>query len=187
MVKESRVRRKRDEKIVVLGNRGNFICQFCKKGFSKEKTVISHLCEPKRRFQQKDTAHARYGFTAFLAIQKYFPGSQQKTTEEEFRSSEFYLACLKWGRFVIDVGCWDINSYLKWLQKMNVPIDDWSKKEIYDSYTQHLIIIEDPWDSFERNFCTMVQWGEEFHLPFEYYFINAIPERIIEDILIPPC
>jgi hypothetical protein len=165
---------------VVLGQDGKFTCKFCKRSFSQEKTLIVHLCEQRRRFDQKDTVHGRYGRQAYMAIRSFH--GNDNFTEEEFRHSEFYLACMRWGRFIIDVHCFNPTSYLKWLIDSKVSIDRWNLDAIYNCWLQDMVFIEDEWDALDRSIKTMIVWAEENKQPYENYFRLAGGARILFDI-----
>ncbi len=167
---------------VKLGNRGKFPCRFCSRVFSTEKIVLRHMCEQRRRFNQKDTVYSRYGFHAYLEMQQVFHGKDHGKTEEDFRKSDYYLACLRWGRFVINVSCWNPNSYLSWLLRLSVSIDKWNNDEIYDCYLQHYMLIEDPWDATNRSIENMVKWSDETNETFGNYFRKAGGGRILTDV-----
>lgn len=167
---------------VVLGNRGKFPCQHCGRVFSTEKIVLTHLCEQRRRFQQKDVPFARLGFEAFNEINMLMFGKDGLKSEEEFRKSEFYLACLRWGHFVIDINCVNIREYLRWLLKMSIPIDMWDKDKIYDSWLQNWVLIEDPWEAFERSVKKITEWGDSESKEYKNYFRQAGTARILTDI-----
>ncbi len=163
--------------------RGEHPCQFCNKVFSTEKIMLRHLCEQRRRYQQKDTLHARYGFHAFNEITKNIYGnSVPPKTEEEFRRSSYYLACLRWGRFLIDVHCWNPQGYLTWLLKLNVPIDKWNLDAVYDCWIQYWVFVEDPWDSSNRSIETMVNWASEVNADYWDYFRSSGGARVYDDV-----
>jgi hypothetical protein len=166
----------------VLGKRGAFPCNYCGKIFSTEKIVINHMCEQRRRFQQKDTAFARFGCEAFITIYQTISGKDAKKTEEDFRKSTLYLACMRWGHFVVDIKCFQPKQYLHWLLKRNIPIDNWDNDQIYDCWLQDYVFIEPAWDAFERSIKNMIAWGEETSQPYENYFKTAGTARIITDI-----
>ena len=46
------------------------VCEYCKKSFAKEKNLIAHLCQPKRRWLQKDDKAVMLGFWAFQRFYK---------------------------------------------------------------------------------------------------------------------
>ena len=167
---------------VIFGNREEFSCQYCKKIFSSEKIVAHHMCEQRRRFQQRDTAFARFGCEAFNTIQQTIFGKSKTKTEEEFRKSDLYLACLRWGHFVVDIKCLEPKQYLTWLLKLNVPIDQWDHDSIYDCWVQHYVLVEPAWDAIERSVKNIAAWGEENSQPYGNYFTSAGTARILTDI-----
>ena len=189
MVTEVRDRRKniktsikKSKEPIVFGSNTRFPCKFCGKEFSREKTVISHLCEQRRRFQQRETLFARYGYEAFLAIQNKFFGKDINKSEEEFRKSEYYLACVRLGHFMLDINCLDVSLYIQWLLTKNIPIDHWCKDEIYDCWVQEYIFIESPWEAFERSIKKMLIWADELQKSYEDYFRMAGNARILTDV-----
>ena len=166
----------------VVISRGTYECKWCHRVFSKESIVSAHMCEPRRRWQQKDTAHARLGLQAYLTIQQYFHGTKVTKTEEDFRTSDYYMACVKWGRFVISCNCLDTTEYLNWLLKLNVSIDQWNSEAVYDSWLQQRVFLEDAWDAVDRSINCMMQWAEEMVEDYRDYFKKAQHARIITDV-----
>jgi hypothetical protein len=166
---------------IILNEKKTFICQWCKHSFSSESRVVNHLCEQRRRFQQKDTQYARWGLEAYFSIQKHFFGNVSKT-EEDFRHSEFYLACIRWGRFVLQVDCLNATAYLNWLQKLNVSIDKWDNEIVYSAWLQSVIFEEDLWDATYRSIQTMIDWAEENKKEYKNYFKLASSARILLDL-----
>lgn len=167
---------------VILKTREQHQCQWCLKIFSSEKIVLKHMCEPRRRFEQKDTLHCRLGLLAFLEMQVRFAGTDHDKTEEDFRKSDYYLAYVRWGRYVIDVHCMNPMQYHAWLLKMKVVIDQWDNDEVYQCWLAALVFEEDAWVASERSMRTITEWAEENHLPYHSYFQNAGAPRILFDI-----
>ena len=162
---------------IVISKKEKFECQFCHKIFSSEKTQVIHICEQRRRFQQKDTIFSRVGFQVYLEIQKFNCGNN--VTEEQYRHSNFYLICQKFGRFATDVNCPDIPEYLNWLQKNNIPIDSWNNDIAYSSWLSDRIFKENFWLAFERSMNTIMDWAEENNSEYNNYFREA-GERNLE-------
>ena len=42
-----------------------YVCEYCKTGYTREKTLAVHMCEKKRRALQKDEKRVRFGMYAF--------------------------------------------------------------------------------------------------------------------------
>lgn len=166
---------------VSLGQREEFICSFCNKIFSKERTVLHHLCEQRRRYEQRNEKFSLLGFEAFKTINLKC-NTKTQMTEEEFRHSVFYLACVKWGHFMMDQRCFEPSQYLKWLITLKVNIDSWTDLDVYNSWLYTYIFEENPWDGLERSMKTIIEWGENNHLSYSDYFKKAPSDFIISDI-----
>lgn len=184
MVEIKRSGRKTNKRVPEI-IRGEFPCQWCNKTFSKETILINHFCEQRRRHNQKDTPYGRYGFKAYSAIKK---SMQSKTvlTEEEFRQCDFYLACMRWARYVIDSKCLKPFVYLDWLLKNNIPIDQWTNDTIYTRWTQFYTLDEDPWIAFERGMETIVNWGATQGKDVSEYFkqVNGVVLTDVQNVKI---
>ena len=46
------------------------MCKYCDRGFVKETTLLAHMCESKRRWEQKDEPHVRLGQQAYIIFFK---------------------------------------------------------------------------------------------------------------------
>jgi len=159
-----------------------FKCSFCNKDFSREKTLFSHPCEQKRRYEDRQTKKVALGFTAFENIMKSIKPNTRPTSEE-FRHHTLYLPCVKWAVFTLENKCFAPLSYLQWLLKMNVKIFQWVEMDVYRSWLYIGILEEDPWESFERSMITVENWAKKYNFTPNEYFTRNSDEAICEDIL----
>ena len=78
-------------------------CTYCGKEFAKERTLQVHLCEPKRRYLQKDE---KWVVNAFMVFQRFYQIHQHNSklkTYDEFVKSSYYNAFVKFGRFIMHI------------------------------------------------------------------------------------
>jgi hypothetical protein len=112
-----------------------FKCKYCNKGFRREKTLIVHVCEPKRRYQAKDDTGPRIGMQAF---QRFYNATQSNTnkvkTHADFISSPYYLAFVKFGWFMHQVRAINPMEFVDFLLKNNVKLDWWTKDRYYEKF-----------------------------------------------------
>jgi hypothetical protein len=59
-----------------------YLCQYCKKDFQKETSLAVHLCEPKRRMQERNERGVELGFQAYLRFYEMTQGSAKLKTYE---------------------------------------------------------------------------------------------------------
>ena len=96
----------------------NYSCEFCKKTFVRERTLVSHLCTKKQRYLNKDNPSNRIAFQCWL--QFYSKHSMSKTknkTVEEFINSPYYTAFCKFGTYCVDSKVIHVSRYVDWLLK----------------------------------------------------------------------
>ena len=60
--------------------KSEFSCEFCNRSFQRETTMIKHLCENKRRWQDKDQPGNRIGYQAWLNFYAKNTGTKKKKT-----------------------------------------------------------------------------------------------------------
>ena len=80
-----------------------YVCEYCGSSYVREKTLAAHMCEKKRRALQKDEKRVRHGFYAFGRFYKLSAGNKKEKTYEDFASSPYYNAFVKFGSFISNV------------------------------------------------------------------------------------
>lgn len=136
-------------------------CEFCHRTFSRERTILSHLCEKKQRWLTKDHISNRLAFQAWL--QFYQKNSMSKTknkTVEEFISSPYYIAFAKFGTYCADTNVLNVSRYVDWLLKNAIKIDDWNKDTVYTRYLIDYLKVEDPFDAIHRSVSYCIERAE---------------------------
>ena len=64
---------------------------------------MAHMCEPKRRWLQKDEKRVQVGFYAFQRFYKLSAGAKKEKTYDEFCKSPYYNAFVKFGRYIMPI------------------------------------------------------------------------------------
>jgi hypothetical protein len=78
----------------------NYKCEFCEKLFAKEKTLVIHICEQKRRHLGKSEKHVQLGLLTFQRFYELTQKAGKPKTFDEFATSSFYTAFVKFGSFL---------------------------------------------------------------------------------------
>jgi hypothetical protein len=147
-----------------------FKCKYCEKEFVRENSLAVHVCEQKKRYQEKDERGVQLGLQAFLQFYEYSQGSAKTKTWEHFVKSPYYKAFTKFGRYCVDIKAVQPKKYMDWLLKNNKKIDYWAKDSNYDEYLLYILKLEHPMDALKRAVEASIEWGEEK---------NADPKDII--------
>ena len=78
-------------------------CNYCNKEFKKESTLAVHMCEPKRRYMQRDDKDVQLGFRAYQLFYRIGTNSKKDKSYDDFAGSTYYSAFVKFGQYCIDV------------------------------------------------------------------------------------
>ena len=157
-------------------------CEFCKKSFAKEKTLLAHLCEKKRRHLQKDSKHVIIGFQAFNQFYKLSTSIKKEKTYTDFCNSSSYNAFVRFGSYVHNVQPIYPSKYIDYVVTSGVKLDHWCKDELYEQYILELIFKEDPLTAVERSIITMTNWAEDNKTDWKNYFSHATASRLTWDL-----
>ena len=160
----------------------NYTCEYCGKSYVKESTLIAHVCEPKRRWLQKDDKPTQVGFYAFQRFYKSSAGHKKDKTYEDFVKSSFYNAFVKFGSFVNNVRPLYPDKYIDYVVTSNVKLDHWCRDAMYEKYAIELIRKEGVETALERSIQTMESWAKEKDSVYSHYFSYASTNRITWDI-----
>ena len=136
-------------------------CKYCKKEFAKETTLAVHVCEPKRRHQEKDEAGVRLGFQAYIKFYELTQGSAKLKTFDHFVESSFYRAFVKFGRYCLSIKAINPARFTEWLLKQNKKIDYWCKDSIYTEYLLDYLKVEHVDDALARAIEYSIDWAEK--------------------------
>jgi hypothetical protein len=107
-------------------------CEFCKREFARESTVLKHICEYKNRWLAKDRQSSRIAFQSFVHFYKKNSASKKLKTYEEFIRSAYYAAFARFGSYCVDINALNINRYIDWLLENQVKIDSWCLDSTYN-------------------------------------------------------
>lgn len=160
----------------------NHICQYCNKSFVRATTLAAHNCEPKRRMSQRNEQGVRLGFICFQKFYNLIRASDADKTYEEFVDSPYYLAFVKFGRYLVEIRAVGAEKYCDWLLRNNHKLDHWCKDSLYDQYLKNYLIKEPAAPALERSIETMISWAQEHQSRYQDYFKYASVSRICFDI-----
>jgi hypothetical protein len=142
-----------------------YICEFCQKSFRKESTLSVHLCEPKRRRQERNNRAVDLGFKSYLKFYEITQGSAKLKTFEHFADSPYYRAFVKFGRYCIETRVINTSHYVEWLLKNNRKLDRWTSDQIYTEYLIYYLQHENAIDALTRAIEWSLDWSDKNQAP----------------------
>lgn len=136
-------------------------CQYCKRDFSRETTLSAHVCEQKRRHQERGEKGVQLGLQAYLKFYEYSQGSARLKTWDNFAESPYYRAFVKFGRYCQTSHVINPVRFMDWLLRHNKKIDYWCQDSNYTEYLIEYLQLEAVTDALTRALLESIAWGDE--------------------------
>ena len=159
-----------------------FTCEYCKKSFKRETSLAKHMCEPKRRYMQRDEQHVKLGLKFFIDWYSLAMGSKGTKTYDDFVKSKYYGAFVRFGMYVLETRVIAPERYLQWLVKHMIPVDRWVKDSVYNSYLAEHNKKETAERALERFVIHAEKWSDRTGYHWSDYWDSAKPHVIVNDI-----
>lgn len=158
-------------------------CVHCDRKFSNPRTLISHMCEQKRRALQRDEKRVQAGLLTFNRFYELTQNNKKLKTYEEFCSSSYYNAFVKFGSFINNINPIYPDKFIDYVIKSGVKLDHWCRDELYEKYLYEMLKVEPVEAAIQRSLQTMMEWADENQASFEHYFNYVSLNRAVYDIL----
>jgi hypothetical protein len=160
----------------------NYKCEYCGKLFAKEKTLIVHLCEQKRRYISKNEKHVQAGLLTFQKFYDFAQKGKTQKTFDDFVTSPYYTAFIKFGSFMVNTAPIYPERFIDYVVKSGIKLDHWCRDELYDKYISELIKIEPADGAIQRTIQTMMDWADKNSAEWNHYFAYVNLNRATHDI-----
>jgi len=160
----------------------SFKCEYCNKEFAKEKTLAVHVCEQKRRHMSKHEKHVQAGLLTYQRFYEISQKSHATKSFEDFASSAFYNAMVKFGSFLVNTAPIYPEMFIEFVIRSGVKLDHWCRDELYETYVAELIKKEPADGAIQRTIKTMMEWADENNAGWEHYFQYVNLNRATHDI-----
>lgn len=146
-----------------------FVCGYCEKAFRRESSLAVHVCEPKRRHQERDEVGVQLGLQAYLRFYEITQGSARLKTFDDFARSAYYRAFVRFGRHCVAIRAVNTTRFIDWVVQQNKKIDHWCRDTVYTEYLLDHLRAENPADALSRALETAIDWSEKTQHPDRDY------------------
>jgi hypothetical protein len=119
--------------------------------------MVKHICENKRRWQDKDQQGNRIGFQCWLQFYVKNTATKKQRTYLDFIKSSYYLVFVKFGHYCVNINALNIMRYADWLMKNKIKIDSWCSDSNYTKFLIDYLKDEDPLDAIARSIETSIK------------------------------
>ena len=160
-----------------------YTCVHCGKSFMKDKTLVAHMCERKRRALQRDEKRVQAGFMAFNRFWQLTQNAKQPKSYDNFADSSYYNAFVKFGSFINNVNPIYPDKFVDYVIKSGVKLDHWCRDELYERYLFDMLKTEPVESAVQRTLQSMMEWGDANNANYAHYFNYVSLNKAVHDIL----
>ena len=144
-------------------------CKYCNKTFARESSLAAHICEQKKRFQNQNDPGVKIGYQAYLRFFQMTQGSARLKTYEDFATSSYYRAFVKFGHYCRNVRVINVSQYTDWLINNNKKLDHWARDILYSKWLEEYVRTEATNDALQRAIEESIDWNEKTGNPTDDY------------------
>ena len=157
-------------------------CTYCGKGFTHERTLQVHVCEPKRRHLQKNEKWVQNGFMVFQRFYEIHQHTTKTKTYNEFTKSQYYNAFVKFGRYMMYINPLYPEKYIDYVILSKIKLDHWARDDLYEAYLIDTLKAEPVEAAMQRSIATMMDWAQEQNVQWSDYFRLVNSPRAVQEI-----
>jgi hypothetical protein len=157
-------------------------CPYCGKEFARERTLQVHLCEPKRRYLQKNEKWVQNAFMVFQRFYEIHQKNMKQKTYDDFCASAYYNAFVKFGRFMMHINPLYPEKYIDYVILSKIKLDHWDRDNLYEAYLIDTLKIEPVEAALQRSIATMMDWAAEQNAQWSDYFRLVNTNRAVQHI-----
>ena len=135
------------------------------------------MCEKKRRWNDKGNVASRMGLTLYQRFYELNTATKQPKSMDEFISSKYYKAFIKFARHLMDLRPVDQSRFVDYVFRNGIKDRDWCKDKVYEAYILDLLAKEPASRGLERSIRTMEAWAEGTEYEFNDFFKYVTPSE----------
>jgi hypothetical protein len=148
----------------------------------KEKTLVAHMCEQKRRAMQKDEKRVQAGYMAYNRFFQLTQNAKKLKSYEDFCKTAYYNAFVKFGSFINNVNPLYPDKFIDFVIKSGVKLDHWCRDALYEQYLYEMLKVEPVEAAVQRSIATMMEWADDNDSNFTHYFLYVNLNRAVHHI-----
>ena len=157
-------------------------CKYCNKEFVRETTLMSHMCEQKRRIICKDDKQNRIAYQSWLIFRRLSIANVKKDKPyEDFANNMYFTGFMKLSKYMIDLNLPDTEDFVKYLITNSVKMSNWTKTFVLDEYVKHKLRTETPDRAIERTILHIQSWAEDAGQDWRKYFLLVPTVQFVHD------
>ncbi len=106
----------------------------------------------------------------------------KQKTYDDFCSSAYYNAFVKFGRFMMHINPLYPEKYIDYVILSKIKLDHWARDNLYEAYLIDTLKIEPVEAALQRSIATMMDWAGEQNAQWSDYFRLVNTNRAVQHI-----
>lgn len=154
-------------------------CAFCKKSFSSEHILLTHVCLQKQRYNDRNSAASRIAYFAYDKMWRFTTRSDKSKAFSHFSTSKLYAQFIRFARHMVLIDPFNLEAYIIYLLVHEIKIKLWTDDEMYLEFVQDFLRLEPPLKAFERSFVFITGWAHTHGVEYKEFFKKINPDEAI--------
>lgn len=154
-----------------------YVCGYCRKAYTNERTLSAHMCVKKRRYIDRDTVASRMALELYRRFYELNTASKAPKKIEDFIDSKYYSSFIRLAKHLMDLKPVDQARFVDYVFRNGVRDRDWCKDKVYEAYILDLMQKESTNRALERSIKTMQAWAEDTNNEFYEFFKKVNPQE----------
>jgi hypothetical protein len=157
-------------------------CKYCGKDFVREATLMSHMCEQKRRIICKDDKLNRIAYQSWLIFRRLsIANVKHDKPYEDFTKNTYFTGFMKLSKYMIDIKLSDTTEFVKYLITNSVKMTDWTKTFVLETFVKERLRNESVDRAIERSIIHIKEWSEIAGVEWTHYFQDVPTPQFVHD------
>lgn len=156
-------------------------CRFCDKKFKREETIMTHKCEKRDRYNERESRPMREAYRLYMMFMNVHKLSMKKTEEPivHFLKSKYFKDFYDFGQYLLNNDILEKEKFTNMILTSGKPVYEWASHKTLSEWVKNWIMGELPRRGVERSIPALVEWAELTGNEWNTFFQNVSAERVI--------
>lgn len=157
-------------------------CGFCNKEYKREDTILTHKCEKRERYNQRDSREMREAFRLYMEFMTKHRLSIGKKEEPlmHFIKSKYFNEFYKFAEYILENDILEKEKFVNEILTSGKPVYEWMTHKTLEEWIIKCLREEHPRRAIERSIPALVEWAEITESDWTNFFQEVSPVRAIQ-------
>lgn len=156
-------------------------CRFCDKKYKREETVMTHKCEKRDRYNERESRPMREAYRLYMMFMETHKLSIKKSEEPiiHFLKSKYFKDFYEFGQYLLNNDILEKEQFTKMIITSGKPVYEWCTHKTLYEWVKKCLLEEHPRRGVERSIPALTEWADLTGNEWNTFFENVSSERVI--------